>query len=376
MNKTTLYLKKLKNIRFGTIKPTTAAAEATEEQLIFPAKTFFMPAINDVFGRPHSSFMDHEAAMPSFYVRSFKNAFCFTNREEIYSFKKNVIIEYTTQKVNPKIGESKKVFYKTKKRKINATVVHLCLSGLEVNYYHFLTECLARVYLLEKSKFKPEFYVIANQLPFQAEMLNLLGISKDRVIATEPNLLLQVETLIVPDFINNWEIAHYRNVEAYQKQWQPSWLVSLYREKISFLKPDNYKKTKIYISRDKAHYRTFENKKEVNSLFNELGFETYYLEDMNITQQIEAFANAAFIAGVHGAGLANLYFANTEAKVFEIFSEYYHDTSYRILSKTLNLSYSYLIGTTPHSETIHPQKENLYIDTDLLKQALIKFINE
>jgi capsular polysaccharide biosynthesis protein len=363
-------------MRFGTTKATTAANEAIEEELIFPGETFFMPAINDIFGQPHSSFMKHEAEIPSFYVRSFKNALCFTNQEEIYSAKKDVIIEYTTQKVNPKIGESKKIFYRTKKRKINATVVHLCLSGLEVNYYHFLTECLGRIYLLEKSKFKPEFYVIANNLPFQAEMLNLLGINKDRIIPTDTNLLLQVETLIVPDLINNWKRAHYRGIEAYQKQWAPTWLVNLYREKISLLKPDNYKKTKIYASRDKARYRTFENKEEVNLLFAELGFETYYLEEMNVTQQIEAFANAAFIVGVHGAGLANLYFANAEAKVLEIFPEYYHDTSYRILSAAQGLNYSYLTGTTTALENADPIQENLYIDTDRLKQALVKFISE
>jgi len=362
-------------MRFGTTKATTVAAEATDEQLIFPSEEFFMPAINDIFGQPHSSFMDHKAIMPSFYVRCFKNALCFTNQEEIYSSKKDVIVEYTTQKVNPKIGESKKIFYRTKKRKINATVVHLCLSGLEVNYYHFLTECLGRVYLLEKSKFKPEFYVIANQLPFQVEMLNLLGIEKDRIIPTNPNLLLQVETLIVPDFINNWERAHYRGVEAYQKQWSPTWLVNLYRERISLLKKDNYIGKKIYASRDKARYRTFENKQDVNSLFAELGFETYYLEEMNVTQQIEAFASAAFIVGVHGAGLANLYFANTEAKVLEIFPEYYHDTSYRILSKAQGLNYSYLTGTTPALDA-DPIAENLYIDIDRLKKALVKFLNE
>ena len=119
MNKTIAYLKKLKNMRFGTTKATTATAEAIDEQLIFPSEEFFMPAINDIFGQPHSSFMDHKATMPSFYVRCFKNALCFTNQEEIYSSKKDVIVEYTTQKINPKIGESKKIFYRTKKLGIN-----------------------------------------------------------------------------------------------------------------------------------------------------------------------------------------------------------------------------------------------------------------
>jgi hypothetical protein len=376
MSKILQYLKKLKQKRFGTSKAVYASGKAVDEHLIFPSERFFMPAINDVFGKPHSSFMKHEAAIPALYVRSFKNAFCFTDREEIYSAKKDVIFEYTTQKINPKIGESKKIFYRTKKTKINATVAHLCLSGLEANYYHFLTECLGRFYLLKQSKFKPDYYIIADQQPFQAEMLNLLGIPKEKIISTKPNQLLQVATLIVPDLINNWEYINYRDTQAYQKQWAPSWLVNLYREKLSLLTAQNVKGTKIYISRDKAQYRTFENKKEANPVFAELGFETYYLEEMNITRQIEVFANAAFIVGVHGAGLANLYFANTKAKVLEIFPEHYHDNSYRALSTAQGLSYSYIIGKTPVLENSNQIKEeNLYIDAVTLKQALVNFLN-
>ncbi|MFD0767260.1 glycosyltransferase family 61 protein [Mucilaginibacter lutimaris] len=373
MNKFTAYLKKLKNKRFGVVKPTHAATEATDEQLIFPAETFLMPAIKDIFGQPHSSFMDRKASIPPFYVRSFKNAFCFTNSEEVYSSEKNVIVEHTSQKANPKIGESKKVFYRTKKRKIQGSAVHLSLSGLENNYYHFLTECLSRVYLLERSKFKPEYYIISNHLPFQAEMLELIGIDKDRVIPTNANLLLQVETMVVPDLINNWAYVHYRGVEAFQKQWQPTWLVNLYREKISLLEKGDFKGTKIYASRDKARYRTFENRDEVNALFTQLGFEIYYLEEMSVAKQIEAFANAAHIVGVHGAGLANLYFANRNAKVLELFPEYYHDTSYRILSTAQGLDYSYLTGVSADTG-VDPIQENLYIDINRLKEALLKFI--
>jgi hypothetical protein len=376
MNKAKLYLKKLKNIRFGTIKAINAADNAIDEQLIFPAETFLMPAVKDIFGQPHNDFVNHKAAMPSFYVRCFNNAFCFTNREEVFSEKKDVIVEYTSQKTNPRIGESKKIFYRSKKRDVNATAAHLSLSGLENNYYHFLTECLARVYLLEQSKFKPGFYIISNHLPFQAELLELLGISADRIIPTNSNLLLCVKTLIVPDLVNNWSGIHYRGFEGYQKQWQPAWTVNLYRERISLLTSTRNERKKIYISRDKASYRNFEQPNEANSIFTQLGFETYYLEEMSITRQIELFATAGFIAGIHGAGFANLYFANAEAKVLEIFPEYYHDTSYRILSKTLGLSYSYLIGTTINSETIPPQKENLHIDINQLKQALVTFISE
>ncbi|MDP9076206.1 MAG: glycosyltransferase family 61 protein [Bacteroidota bacterium] len=375
MSKFKLYKKKIKNLFFGTIKPVKAKDEATDEQIIFPEGKFHMPEFKDAFNCSHIGFSGYDINTPPLYVRSFNNAFCFTNREEVFSENKQVILEFTTQKKNPRIGESKLIFRRSKKRKIDAVVAHLSLSGLENNYYHFLTECLARFYLLEKSSYKPEFYIISNHMNFQMEMLNLLGITADRIIPANSNFLLQIKTLIVPDFINNWDKVHYRGFEGYQKLWAPSWIVNVYHDKINLLKSNKPGTRKIYISRDKANHRKLVNENEVNLLFSELGFEIYYLEEMNMLQQIDLFASAGFVAGLHGAGFANLYFSNSKTKIFEIYTEHYHDASYRILATSLGLNYSYIIGQTVTTKDTHPQKEDVEVGVEQLKHALVKFIN-
>src|SRR4051812_27769313 len=109
--------KKIKKLFFGTIKSVKAKDAATDEQLIFPEESFHMPEFKDAFNCAHSNFFSYDVKVPALFVRSFDNAFCFTNREEVFSKKKQVILEYTAQKKNPRIGEIKSIFNKSKKRK-------------------------------------------------------------------------------------------------------------------------------------------------------------------------------------------------------------------------------------------------------------------
>jgi capsular polysaccharide biosynthesis protein len=71
----------------------------------------------------------------------------------------------------------------------------------------------------------------------------------------------------------------------------------------------------IYINR---HNRRLKNEMEVQEMLQEIGFVIVNLEDLTLDEQILVFANAKIIIGFHGAGLSNLLYANSSAKVFEI----------------------------------------------------------
>ena len=181
--------------------------------------------------------------------------------------------------------------------------------------------------------------------------------------------LIYAEELVVADFINNWELAKFRGYDHFQKQWLPHWVAEIYGEKIK--QREKVSKTKrVCITRSQAKYRKIENEQEVTDLFVGLGFEVYNLEIMSVKEQAELFANASVVASVHGAGLANMVFAPHTATIFEIFPEYYHDTGLRILAKTLDLKYHYLIGETKNVSNVHPQQENIFVNPKLLKEAL------
>jgi Glycosyltransferase 61 len=341
--------------------------EMMEEELIFPEATFNLPERLDIFGQRHNHFSSYACTIPPFYVRSIKNAKCVIGKEEVFTCNNEVIIEYTAQKANPYIGENRKKL--NKPLRINGRIAHLSLSGLENNYYHWLTECLNRYYLLEKSKFKPDLYLLSSDISFQKQYIELLGIDKERILRMDSNTIIQADELIVPSFINNWESINFRGYKSCQKQWLPSWIGNIYQEKID-LKSTDKDKNKIYISRSFADYRRLENEDEVTSLLQNRGYGIYYLENMLVKEQVELFSNASIVLGLHGAGFSNIFFCPQDTKVCELFTENYHDSSFKVLTNALGLEYHYIIGKTCTTEDILPHKENVYIDLRKFKLSL------
>ncbi len=64
--------------------------------------------------------------------------------------------------------------------------------------------------------------------------------------------------------------------------------------------------------------RRLKNEREVQKLVKELGFEIVNLDELTLDEQVYLFSQAKTIVGFHGAGLANLLYANQSAQVFEI----------------------------------------------------------
>jgi glycosyltransferase involved in cell wall biosynthesis len=370
------FISRIKILSFEKFKGISASNACIEEIEIFNKSVFQMPLLKDTLENENTFFKEYQIDVPSFKVRVFKNAYFFLNQEEIFSANREVVLDYTSQKVNRFLGKLKITVFNKKPIKINETVAHLSLSGLENNYCHFLTECLARLYLIEKSGLKPDLYVISHNLPFQKEILDLIGIGSDKLILKDTNTLIKADKLIVADFINNWEPVFFRNHLSYQKQWLPDWIAKLYREKIEYQNSNKILPNYIYISREKANYRKIKNETDVVKIFKKFNFEVYYLEDLKIIDQIRLFNNAKFIAGLHGSGFTNMKFSNEGTIIFELYTKFYHDSSLRVQAHTLKMKYYYLIGDSVIDQNVHPQKEDTFINLESLEISLVKIFKE
>lgn len=80
------------------------------------------------------------------------------------------------------------------------------------------------------------------------------------------------------------------------------------------------------------------------------GLETFFLEDLNLFNQITLFKSAEVVVGIHGAGLTNLLWCNANTRIFEIFAlnematQQKGLTMYAKLAETLNLDYQPIYG--------------------------------
>jgi len=347
-----------------------------KKQLIFPKETFFMPKLKDIFDNENQYFIEYETEIPEFYVIELPNAYTFINNEEVWTQNHEIILDHTTQKINPKKNE---FINFGKAKKIKGQVVQLSLSGLENNYYHWLTECLGRLYLLKKAGITPDYYIVNNNLEFQKQWLKLFGISNKQILTPTTHThkkynnryLIQADCLIITTFINNWiPIQFVNDFVSFQKLWLPSWIGKQYKKIIDKIDSDSF--YNIYITRRNAKYRKVINENELIPILQKHGFDIIDLDLIPVIEQINIFKKAKMIIGIHGAGLTNMFFCKEGAKILEIYPSNYFDSSFRLQAINLEIDYTYLIGDEVN-ENVNPQQANIYLNKYIFEKAISKF---
>ena len=204
-------------------------------------------------------------------------------------------------------------------------------------YYHWMFDIIPRIELIKRSGINlgeiDWFIVNSLSKSYQQETLKILGIPTAKIIESDRHNHIQATELIVPSFPGYLD-------------WIPEGTIRFLRQ--TFLPHINLAQKnagkKIYISRAKAKNRHLVNESEVSSLLNSQGFQTIFLEEMSVLEQVAIFANAEIIIAPHGSGLTNLVFCSPNTKVIELFSPNYVRTDYWMISQQLQLLHYYVIG--------------------------------
>lgn len=362
--------RKLKTVLNGKIKPCTS--KEYSYQKVFDAAKFVFPGYKSLTGS--IDFAKYEDDIREFGVYKLKNGIFVVGSEEVYSSKKNVLEPITAQHQNPKIGTVKNLKVQ---QIIKGTVATLFLSGLEKNYYHFTAECLLRWWVLKNSGIEPDFYAVytgTKETSFQRQLLELVGIPKEKLLQFPEGTVIQAETLVAPTLVNNWKEGSWRGYQACIKQWLPLWAKDLYSFIISRnAEKESYAKSPyVYIERDKAPVRKIINSAELFECLKKYGFIKVYLEDLTVSEQITLFNHAKIIVSPHGAGLANLSYCQPKTQVLELFPEYFHEPGLRILSTVKDLDYNYLICKSPVIENVQPVAEDILVEDISVVENWIK----
>lgn len=117
------------------------------------------------------------------------------------------------------------------------------------------------------------------------------------------------------------DIVYHKNLIKYKKVYVCNFnsgsgisvnaLSITYYEMLSNLVHDNNQSPKkIYITRDDSQgKRPLKNRKEVNAILTENGFEVIKLEQLNFKEKISIFKNADVIVGDFSAGWGHIVFA-------------------------------------------------------------------
>jgi hypothetical protein len=232
------------------------------------------------------------------------------------------------------------------------------------NYFHWMYDVLPRIELLMKSGFPIDQFVLNYHNPFhsfQAETLNLIGISRENYILTNENLHFKAKNLVVPSLI-----VHSR---------YPKWATDFLRTKFLPYARESSEYKRIFISRSDASYRRIANEDFVMSVLENYGFKRISLRNMPVSQQISIFSSAEIVISPHGASLANIAFCKPNTKVVEIFSPTYLNPVYWVISNHANLDYHLLKGRDYWQQSPAPFRDFvLDINALLLVLARLRII--
>ena len=100
------------------------------------------------------------------------------------------------------------------------------------------------------------------------------------------------------------------------------------------------------------------------------GFDIVYMEEYSIVEQMRIMKDAEFIVSPHGAGLTNMIFARSGAKILELIPSRYLTPMFRQLAVNCGHEYGVLIGDTRSSESSKNHEFQWSIDVEKLDRVL------
>jgi capsular polysaccharide biosynthesis protein len=235
------------------------------------------------------------------------------------------------------------------------------------NYFHWMFDVLPRLDLLRQSSIKIDRIVInrgeyykKDYCQFQDESLELLGISKDKLIECNKQTHIVAKQLIVSATAGYTAHVPKNVCEFLRKE---------FLEKGNIQKLSGYER--VFISREDASHRKLLNEEEVFTLLEKSGFKMVKLSAMSFIEKIQLFNSAKVIVSPHGAGLTNLVFCNPGTKVIELFTPTYLMPCFYIISNHMNLDYYCLTGeAVPLDDTRSTHKDPIVIDKEKLQRTL------
>lgn len=138
---------------------------------------------------------------------------------------------------------------------------------------------------------------------------------------------------------------------------------------------------RIYVSRRDTAIRSTVNEPEIETLFLASGFEIRTLSGLHFEEQKALFQDASHIAGIHGAGLANLVFSHPSTRVLEMMPPNNGSFAYWVMATALGMDYWLHTVEDAHLDTgpgasfdMMLNLRDCRVDADRLRPVLEEFV--
>jgi hypothetical protein len=205
-----------------------------------------------------------------------------------------------------------------------------------MNICHFLADHLTRVHIYDRISNRAKL-LLADDHPYYREVLSLAGLAERTIIPAAHAFTLRADRLLVSSNLHR-DFRH-------PAHWGSAWATEFLRKRLVTDRPSEGRR--VFVSRKDASSRRILNGDSVEQEFLSRGFEVLSLTGLPAAEQIRIFAAAGWVAGLHGAGLANILFAPSAAKVLEIIPPFVATEAYWLLASQMGQQYWALVASDP-----------------------------
>ena len=207
-----------------------------------------------------------------------------------------------------------------------------------MNICHFLLDNLTRIPIYRRCHGNDVRFLLAGDYPYYREILELSGLEASIVRPETARFSVRAELLLVSSNIVQ-DFCHPGHLCA---EWALNFLRTLLPSN-----SDTKSVRKFSISRADAAGRKPINEEQVQQALRARGFDVVTLSGRSARDQIELFASASHVVGVHGAGLTNVLFSPPDTRVLEVLPPMVATEAYWTLCSQLRHRYSCLIADDP-----------------------------
>lgn len=243
---------------------------------------------------------------------------------------------------------------------------HWCTDLYSKAFYHWVAETLPRIFLLtllHPGGVKIVFPGILSEIPYVRDSLTLF-----------PEVQV---TYLSKSKVSRFQELGWVSPMGEPYQFNPTLMRQLRRRFATLLGSEarpGWRRT--YISRAKANRRVVKNEQELEKVLAQFGFETRYMEELTLKEQMTICSESQILLGLHGAGLANMLFLPAGAFVIELRRDNGWASCFYRMAHAIAVDYTYCFGSSaPEDETKNEIFVDMTIDPAQLEEKLREVVS-
>ena len=320
-----------------SIAPIKSIYPGAEKTNILPTRKISTPETKEMDFHWETKHLQKEYyVIPNAYLYKLKNIIFCPQRNILLSNPPQTIIEESISRSGFSGNKApNRAEYNKRKLKVISGTCSAIRSIYYKPYYHMLVDNIPRLYQLcnDKSTLNKNIKLIFSNPLSEVEdfLLKKLLPNNFEVLTVSQDCSYLIEEFIYSSFLSQ-KFSGYLPPEFHE--W--------FQAKVLPDRPSN-KNKRIFILR--RGRRCIINDSILLEHLEREGFQEYYLEVMNIKEQIELFYDAEFVVAAHGAGLSNIMFSK-KIKLLELFPTPQVLPHYYYLSKSMGHDYQYWCGNS------------------------------